>query len=405
MRLSQLATSIPPSATVKLNTTARALKQKGEPLIHLGGGEPENKTPQSAVDAAMAMLVSGKNKYTPTTGTPSLKNAVIQYTAENYGRQVTPANVIVSAGAKHAVFNLLYSLLDPGDEVIILAPYWVSYPEMVRMVRGVPVIVPPPGGEYQPSLAAIEKAITPATKLILLNNPNNPSGTVYDEGLIASLVELCERREIFLVSDDIYHQLVFDGRTPPNICKFTNRDVETSYVILVNGISKLYGMTGFRIGWTVAPKQIVDVMANIQMQSTTCNPTVDQAAAEGALLGSQEVVKVLRANLERNRDIMLEQLAASPAIKVTKPGGSFYCLPDFSAFQKDSVALSSLLLEKALVAAVPGKEFGMEGHLRLSYCGDTEDIIEGVQRIRWALDPAAPREITIGGKKMVRDWL
>ena len=273
------------------------------------------------------------------------------------------------------------------------------------MVRGVPVIVKPAAGEYQPAMAAIEKAVTPATKLMIVNNPNNPSGMVYSEEFVASLVDFCERREIFMLSDDIYHQLVFDGRHTPNPCQYTERDVENSYVIIVNGISKLYGMTGFRLGWTVAPKQVVDVMSVIQGQSTTCNPTVDMAAAEGALLGSQDIVAKLRAQLEKNRDIMLAELSASPAIKVVKPAGSFYCLPDFSAFQGDSVALSSLLLEKALVAAVPGKEFGMEGHLRLSYCGDTEDIIEGIRRIRWAIDPEAPREITIGGKAVVRDWL
>ena len=181
--------------------------------------------------------------------------------------------------------------------------------------------------------------------------------------------------------------------------------MDESYVIVINGVSKLFGMTGFRIGWVVAPKPIGEVLATIQSQSTTCNPVVDQVAAEAALLQAKEDVTRLRSYLEGNRDAVLTELAKTPAIKTPRAGGAFYCFPDFSAFQKDSVALSNFLLEKALVVTVPGKEFGMEGHLRLSYCGPREEMVEGVRRIRWALDPASPPEIVIGGNTVVRDWL
>lgn len=405
MRLSQLATSIPPSATVKLNAMARALKQQGKPVIHMGVGEPQNPAPEAAIQAGVEALQKGYIKYAPTPGLPGLRNAIVHYTEEAYGRRIAPENVIVSVGAKHALFNLLYALLDPGDEAIILAPYWVSYPEMVRMVRGRPVVVTPPPGEYLPTFEAIERAVTPATRLLIVNNPNNPSGLTYPEELLASLVDFCERRQIFYLSDDIYHQLVFDGQTPPNVYRYTSRDVNESYVILINGISKLFGMTGFRIGWVVAPKPIIDVLATIQSQSTTCNPVVDQVAAEAALLQAKEDVTRLRAYLEENRDAVLAELAQTPAIKTPKPGGAFYCFPDFSAFQRDSVALSNFLLEKALVVTVPGKEFGMEGHLRLSYCGPREEMVEGARRIRWALDPTTPAEIVLGDQTVVRDWL
>ena len=405
MHLSQLASSIPASPTLKLNSLARSLKQRGEAIIHLGGGEPENKTPAAAVAAAVATLQTGNIKYTPTAGIPGLKKAIIQYTEQNYGRIVKPENVIVSSGAKHALFNLLYAILDPDDEVIIPTPYWVSYPEMVRMMRGVPVMTPPREGTYLPDIAAIERAITPKTRAIIVNSPNNPSGMVYPEDFIAAVVELGERREIFIIMDDIYHQLVYSGQRPPSAYQFTSREVDTSHVIIINGVSKIYGMTGFRIGWTIAPQPIVNVMANIQAQSTSCNPTVDQAAAEGALLGPQDDVTNLRLTLQQNRDAMLEHFAATPAIRIPQPVGTFYCLADFRAFQNDSAALAQFLLEKALVVTVPGREFGMEGHLRLSYCGNIEDIIEGVERIRWALDPTTPREIRIGERTVVRDWL
>ncbi len=405
MRLSRLAASIPLSATVKLNATAQALKQQGKPVIHMGVGEPQNQAPEAAIQAGVEALQKGYIKYTPTPGLPGLRNAIVQYTEEAYGRRIAPENVIVSIGAKHALFNLLYALLDPGDEAIILSPYWVSYPEMVRMVRGQPVIVNPPPGEYLPTLEAIEKAVTPATRLIIVNNPNNPSGLTYPEEFLASLVDFCERRQIFYLADDIYHQLVFDGQMPPNVYRYTSRDVNESYVIVINSISKLFGMTGFRIGWVVAPKSLVDVLATIQSQSTTCNPVVDQVAAEATLLRAKEDVRRLRAYLEENRDAVLAELAQTPAIKTLKPGGALYCFPDFSALQQDSVALSNFLLEKALVVTVPGKEFGMEGHLRLSYCGPREEMVEGVRRIRWALDPTTPAEIVIGDQKVVRDWL
>ncbi len=405
MRLSQLATSIPPSATVRLNATARALKQRGEPVIHMGVGEPQNQAPEAAIQAGLEVLQKGYIKYAPTPGLPGLRQAIVQYTEEAYGRRVAVENVIVSVGAKHALFNLLYALLDPDDEAIILTPYWVSYPEMVRMVRGRPVIVNPPPGEYIPRLEDIEKAVTPATRLIIVNNPNNPSGLTYPEEFIAALVDFCERRQIFYLSDDIYHQLVFDGQSPPNVYQYTTRAVDESYVIVINGVSKLFGMTGFRIGWVVAPKPIVEVLATIQSQSTTCNPVVDQVAAEAALLQAKEDVTRLRSYLEGNRDAVLAELAKTPAIKTPRASGAFYCFPDFSAFQSDSVALSNFLLEKALVVTVPGKEFGIEGHLRLSYCGEREEMVEGVRRIRWALDPNTPPEIVIGGKTVVRDWL
>ncbi|MBI5243057.1 MAG: aminotransferase class I/II-fold pyridoxal phosphate-dependent enzyme [Elusimicrobia bacterium] len=405
MGASTLARSIAESPTLSLNEQARILREKGEAVIHLGGGEPKNKAPINAILASAAKLKEGDIKYTPTDGIPSLKKAIVRYTEENYDRVVGPENVIVSAGAKQSLYNLLYTLLNPQDEVIVLAPYWVSYPEMIKMVYGIPVIVTPEDGRFIPRMKDIEAALSSYTKAIIVNSPNNPSGAVYPEELIAGIVDLCEKKGIYMISDDIYHKLVFDGKTPASPYKFTAKDTENTKVITINGISKLYGMTGFRIGWVVAPKDIVMVLLNVQAQTVSCTSVVLQAAAEGALTGLQSPIEALRLTLENNRNVMMQELESFNGVKVTKPDGTYYCLPDFRAYSNKSVELSQFLLKKALVVTVPGKEFGMEGHLRLSYCTSVKDITEGVARIKWALDPASPNEIYIGERKLVRDWL
>lgn len=405
MSISHLARSIGESATLKLNERAKLLADQGQPVIHLGGGEPKNKVPITAILSSAAKLTAGDVKYVPTDGTPSLKKAIIRYTEENYGWLVAPDNVIVSSGAKQSLYNVLVSIIDPQDEVIILAPYWVSYPEMVKMVYGRPVIVRPEDGTFQPRLEEIEQAVSSYTKAIIVNSPNNPSGVVYPAEFIAALVELCERKGIYLIMDDIYHKLVFDGIHPASPYQFTTRTIETTKVIVINGISKLYGMTGFRIGWAVASRPLVEVMKNVQAQTTSCPATLSMAAAEGALTGVQSTVESLRLSIQNNRDVTMNELRTFEGVKVNKPCGTFYCLPDFRAYGKSSEELAAFVLNKALVVTVPGKEFGAEGHLRLSYCGAVKDITEGIKRIRWALDPEAPNEIYIGDRRMVRDWL
>jgi aspartate aminotransferase len=404
MALSQLARSISESPTLALNEEARRLRERGEPVIHLGIGEPKNKAPIAAVLAAAAKLVDGDIKYTPADGLPSLKKAVIRYTDDSYDRLVAPENVIICSGAKQAIYNLLYTILNPQDEVVLLAPYWVSYPEMVRMLYALPVVVTPEDGTFHPRLEDIERAVGSYTKAIIVNSPNNPSGVVYDEGFMADLVDFCERKDLYLILDDIYHKLVFDGLTPPNSLRFSKVDLDSAKVIVINGISKLYGMTGFRIGWAIASRQVIEVMTNVQAQTTSCPATILQAAAEGALTGIQSVTDSLRMTMENNRDVALRELAALPGVHTVRPGGTFYCLPDFRAYRGDSVELSRFLLEKAMVVTVPGREFGMEGHLRLSYAGSVRDVVDGIGRIRWALDPHAPEEIYIGDRKKVRDW-
>ena len=410
MSISRLARSVVESPTLALNERARLLRERGEPVINMGIGEPRNKAPITAILSSTARLASGDVKYTPPDGTPSLKKAIIRYMDENYDKLVAPENVIVSYGAKQAIYNILFSILNPQDEVIILAPHWVSYPEMVRMCYGIPVIVTPEDGTFHPRMQDIEQAVSSYTKAIIINSPNNPSGEVFTEEFIADIVEYCEQKKIYLIMDDIYHKLVFDGRKAPPAYQFTKQDLESSMIIVVNGVSKLYGMTGFRIGWVVASRELVRIMTNIQAQTTSCTSIVLQSAAEGALLGTQSMIDDLRMTFENNRNVIYQELSSMSGVRVNKPGGTFYILPDFrtycpSSIARDSVELSQFILAKALVVTVPGKDFGMDGYLRLSYAGSIKDLLTGMERIKWVMDPFAPNEIFIGDRKYYRDWL
>jgi aspartate aminotransferase len=405
MKLSKLASEIAESPTFALNEEARLLRERGEAVIHLGIGEPKNKTPINAILASAAKLTSGEVKYTPPDGVPSLKKAIVRYTEENYNRLVAPENVIVTNGAKQSLFNIFYSILNPQDEVIVIAPYWVSYPEIIKMCLGRPVIVTPEDGTFTPRFEDIERAVTSYTRAIIVNSPNNPSGAIYPPALIEKLVDFCERKGIFLVCDDIYHKLTFDRKEAVPALRFTKKVVEDSHVIIVNGVAKLYGMTGFRVGWVVGPRELVRVMTNVTVQITSGVSPVSQAAAEGALNGLQSVVEALRLQIQNNRDVLLQEMKSFNGARLIPPDGTFYALPDLRAFNTNSVELSKFLLKKALVVTVPGKEFGMEGHIRLSFSGSVKDVTEGIARIKWTFDPTSPNEIYIGDKKMVRDWL
>ena len=405
MKLSKLASEIAESPTLALNEEARQLRERGEPVIHLGIGEPKNKTPINAILSSAAKLSSGEVKYTPADGTLALKKAIIRYTEESYDRLVAPENVLVTNGAKQSLFNILYSILNPQDEVIILAPYWVSYPEIVKMCNARAVIVTPEDGTFTPRFEDIERAITSYTRAIIVNSPNNPSGAIYPPELIEKLVQFCESKGIFMICDDIYHKLTFDHKEAVPAYRYTKKDIEDSYVIVVNGVAKLYGMTGFRVGWVVAPRALVRVMTNVTVQVTSGVSPVSQAAAEGALNGMQSVVEALRLQIENNRNVLLQEMKSFNGARLIPPDGTFYALPDLRAFNSNSVEISKFLLKKALVVTVPGKEFGMEGHIRLSFSGTVKDVTEGLARIRWALDPTSPNEIYIGDRKLIRDWL
>jgi len=405
MSLSQLARSIKESATLKLNETAALLREKGEPIIHLGGGEPKSKAPLDAVINCASLLNTGEVRYTAPDGIPALKKAIVRYTEEHYRKIASPANVIVSGGAKQALMVLLYAILDPKEEVVFPAPYWVSYPEMVKLAGGVPVPVIAEDGSFTPTVKEITSVVGPYTKAIILNSPNNPCGVMYSKDFVQEMIEFCESKSIYLIMDDIYNRLVFDGKSAPICYDFVTEPIEQSKLVVINGVSKMYAMTGFRIGWAIANKHLTEAMATIQSQQTSGPSSPGQWAAVGALNGVQSSIESLRVTLENNRNVMVDRLKAFEGVKLHVPDGTFYCFPDFSAYMKDSQKLSHLLLDKVRVVTVPGKEFGFEGHLRLSYCGTMKDITEGLDRIKWALDPNSPNELYLGDHKLVREWV
>ncbi|UCH63761.1 MAG: pyridoxal phosphate-dependent aminotransferase [Fidelibacterota bacterium] len=404
MSISQIARTISESATLKLNEKAAILRAKGDPVIHLGGGEPKSTVPVDAILATTGLLSSAEIRYTPADGTVEMKKAIIRYTEEYYRRLVSPENVIASGGAKQAVMVALQAILNPQEEVIFPSPYWVSYPEMVKLCQAIPVPALPEDGTFYPRLQDIEEKVGTYTKAVIINSPNNPSGAMYSEEFIAEVVDFCEKRDLYLIMDDIYHRLIFDNRKQINCYDYAHDLSENSKLIVINGVSKQYAMTGYRIGWAVANKRLIEVMANIQGHQTSGPSVLLQKAAVGAINGIQSSVENLRLTLENNRNLMIDYLDSFDGVKVTKPDGTFYCFADFNTYSKDSTKLAEFLIEKVQVVTVPGVEFGMEGFLRLSYCGSVKDIKDGVERMKWALDMNSPNELYIGDRKLVRDW-
>ncbi len=404
MSLSLIGKNVAVSVTLKLNQTFAILKEKGEPVIHLGGGEPKSLAPIDAITAISSHLNSGEVRYAPVDGTIDMKKAIIRYTREHYARVVEPENIVASSGAKQALMVALQAILDPQDEVIFPTPYWVSYPEMVKLCGAIPVPVTPEDGTFTPRMSDIKQNVTSYTKAIIINSPNNPSGAIYPASFIKDIVEFCEKKGIYLIMDDIYHKLVYNGVEVANPFDYVKDFSDNSKLIIINGVSKAYAMTGFRIGWAIANKTLSFAMANIQGHQTSGPSVLLQKAAIGAINGVQSSTESLRMTLENNRKVLIQQIKAFDGLHLLEPDGTFYAFVDFSAYDKDSTRLSNFLLEKVRVLTMPGVEFGMEGYLRISFCGSTKDIIEGIERIKWAIDPNSPNELFIGERKLVRDW-
>lgn len=405
MSLGLIGRNVSESVTLKMNQTFAILKAKGEPVIHLGGGEPKSKAPIDALTAVASQLNTGEVRYAPADGSIEMKKAVIRYTHENYRRKVEPENIIVSSGAKQAIMVALQAILDPQDEVIFPAPYWVSYPDMVKLCGAIPVPVVPEDGTFTPRIEDIIQNVTSFTKAIIINSPNNPSGAVYPAKFIKEIVQFAEEKGIYLIMDDIYQKLVYNGVVVANPYDYVKDFTDNSKLIIVNGVSKAYAMTGFRIGWAIGNKKVIKAMANIQGHQTSGPSILLQKAAIGGINGVQSSVESLKTTLQNNRKVLINHLKAFDGVHLIEPEGTFYCFADFSTYEKDSTKLSKLLLDKVRVLTVPGVEFGMEGYLRISFCGSIKDITEGLERIKWAIDPSSPNELFIGERKLVRDWV
>ncbi len=393
IRLASRLNRIKPSITLAVTQKAAEMRAKGVDIISFGAGEPDFETPDHIKDAAIVGLGQGSSKYPAVAGITSLRNAIVESTNNTHGLSVTADQVLVSAGAKHSLFNLFLALLDPGDEVIIPAPYWVSYPEMVRLTGAEAVtLAPRPDTGFDLDPKAFAAAITPNTRAIVLNSPSNPTGAIYSRELLQDIADICIEKDILVIADDIYRQLVYGDSEYVSIASLGDEIAKRT--VLIDGVSKSYAMTGWRIGWTVAPLEIIKGMTKIQGQSTSGANHLAQIAAAQALAGPQECVAQMRESFDARRQRMLELLRQIPGVHCVEPRGAFYAFPDVSAFigkstpngnvLADDVALAGYLVENG-VALVPGSGFGCPGFARLSYACSMEDIEAGLARMKTAL--------------------
>ncbi|MFT4704990.1 MAG: aspartate aminotransferase [Bradymonadia bacterium] len=395
IKLTQRITRIPASPTLAIAAKAKQLKADGIDVLSFSAGEPDFNTPSIIVEAAKQALDGGAHKYTPVPGTPKLRKEICAYVKRRHDLDYDIAEVVVSCGAKHSLYNAFQAIIEPGDEVLVPAPAWVSYPTQIEMADGVPVIVPTEASnDFIPSIEALEAAVTPRTRAFVLNSPSNPSGGVWSRDGMLALAEWLRRHPaLIVISDSIYDELVYDGETATELLTLAP-DLRDRYV-LINGVSKSFAMTGWRIGFACAPAHVASAMTRLQSQSTSNPNAVAQAASITAFRNSEELVPPMRAKFQKRRDLILAELREIGGVDVRTPSGAFYVFPDFSAFIgktapdgtaiSDDIALASWLLERARVATVPGSPFGSAGFLRFSYATNEATIREGVRRIAEAL--------------------
>jgi aspartate aminotransferase len=394
LELARRIRQIPPSATLALNAKANLLKAQGVDVVNFGVGEPDFDTPQNIREAAIRAIREGFTRYTPVGGILELKEAICQRFHGDYGLSYRPPEIMVSCGGKHALYNLFQVLFDPGDEVLIPAPYWVSYPPMVMLAEAVPVLIPTrEENGFKLTAAELKARLTPRSKALILNSPSNPTGILYRKEELAALGEVILEHGLYVVSDDIYDKIRFDGAPFVNLAMLGPELKARTFVL--NGLSKTYAMTGWRLGYLAGPEEAIQAAINLQSQSTSNPNSIAQKAGVEALTGPQEAVAAMVAEFAWRRDDIYRRLLAIPGVSSVKPGGAFYIFPNLSrGYQKlnsrpgqsPSQALAEYLLEEAQVAAVPGAEFGEDSCIRLSFATSRERIATGVRRIFEALE-------------------
>ncbi len=380
MQLSSRVETLTPSLTLAIDSKAKAMKAEGIDVCSFGAGEPDYDTPEHIKAAAQAALETGFTKYTPSSGIPELRQAISEKFAADNGLEYKASQIIVSNGAKQSCYNALLAVCEPGDEVIIPAPYWLSYPEMVRLVGAEPVIVPTTeesGWKITPQ--QFEEAMSPRTKMIILNTPGNPTGSVYTREELRALSEVAAEEEIYILSDEIYEKLVYDGTEHVSIAGLTPEAYDLT--ITVNGFSKAYAMTGWRLGYLAAPEPIAKAIDSLQSHSTSGPCSFAQKGALAALKGDQQCVADMREEFNLRREYMHGRLSAIPGITALKPLGAFYVLANISGLGLTSTNFADRLLSKANVAVVPGIAFGDDRTVRLSYATSLDVIKKGLDRI------------------------
>ena len=393
MVLAERVKGIKPSPTLAVDARAKAMKAEGIDVVGFGAGEPDFDTPENIKEAAVKALKSGFTKYTPVGGTDELKDAVINKLKKDNGIEYDRSQIIVSTGAKHSLYNVAQALYGPGDEVIIPAPYWVSYPDQVILNDATPVIVQTREDEgFVLTAEAFERAITPKTKALILNSPSNPTGLGYPKEALEKIAEVAVKHKVMVISDEIYEKITYDGFRHVSIASMGSEIKDLT--ITINGLSKSHAMTGWRLGYAAGPKEVIGAMTKIQSQSTSNPCSITQKAAVEALNGPQDFLPVMVAEFDKRRKYIVERLNAIPGVSCPTPVGAFYAFPRVSPIYgksfkgkqiKGSADLAAYLLEEAKVAVVSGDAFGADEYIRLSYATSMAAIEKGLDRIEKAV--------------------
>ncbi|MEQ1735351.1 MAG: pyridoxal phosphate-dependent aminotransferase [Rhodoglobus sp.] len=390
-RISRRIAAIAESATLKVDAKAKALQADGRPVISYAAGEPDFATPGNIVEAASRAVLDPKNyRYTPAAGLPELREAVAAKTARDSGLEVAPSQVVITNGGKQAVYQSFAALLDPGDEVLLPAPYWTTYPEAIKLAGGVPVDVFAGADQnYLVTVDQLEAARTDRTKVLLFVSPSNPTGAVYSPEQVRDIGDWADAHGLWVISDEIYQNLVYDGVRAVSIVEAAPALADRT--ILVNGVAKTYAMTGWRVGWMVGPADAMKAAANLQSHLSSNVNNIAQRAALEALTGPQDAVETMRLAFEKRRNTIVAELSAIPGLVCPMPEGAFYVYPDVTGLlgrewggvtPTTSLELADLILDQAEVAVVPGEAFGPSGYLRLSYALGDAPLLEGVQRLQ-----------------------
>ncbi len=388
--ISERAGRVQPSATLAMNAKAKEMKARGVDVISFSVGEPDFDTPEHIKEAAIRALRDGKTKYTPADGIPELKEAIIEKLEKDNNISYTMDEVIVSCGAKHSLYNIAQAILSPADEVIIPAPYWVSYPAQVLLNDATPVVVETKEEDNFMILPEqLEGAITERTKALILNYPSNPTGLTYTEDTLRGIAEIAIKHDIYIISDEVYEKLLYDGNKHISIASLSEE--VKARTIVVNGVSKSHSMTGWRIGYAAGPKDIIAAMKRIQSHSTSNPTSIAQWAALEALRGPQDFLQTMLREFDRRRRFLVEGLNSIEGVSCLMPQGAFYAFPNIKGVLgrkgiNNSMELAMYLLEEAMAALVPGSAFGSEGYIRMSYATSMENLQKGLDRIRAALE-------------------
>ena len=389
-RIASRMTTLAPSLTLAISAKAKAMKQAGESVVSFGVGEPDFNTPQHIIDAAKTALDNGHTKYTPSSGLLPLKKAICEKFEKDNGLSYEPSQIIVSNGAKHSIFNACYAVLEEGDEVIIPAPYWLTYPEVVKVCGAKPVYLEcKKENKFKFSAEDLKAAITPKTKMLIFNSPSNPTGAVYNEEEVRAIAKVCEEAEIFVLADEIYEKLCYNGVKAFSIAKCSEKMKELT--ITVNGVSKTYAMTGWRVGYLAAPKDVAKAIDSFQSHATSNACSISQYATIEALASSEEEIQAMVHVFDTRRARLLELISQIDGVTAVEPDGAFYVMLVVSGLYgksyhgktiANSVDFADVLLDAEKVATVPGVSFGADDCVRLSYALSDADIEEGLKRIK-----------------------